>query len=111
MPGNARIERSFVYASFPPPGRAHDTDAARPVCLRGDTVKTSVLSFFRSAVYPGGGPAMTDNPDDADPEVDLSPNRLDAQLMEWQRHPEKSLEPAGPLAGAVRSNGWFDEKE
>jgi uncharacterized protein (DUF2126 family) len=54
---------------------------------------------------------MTDNPDDADPEVDLSPNRLDAQLMEWQRHPEKSLEPAGPLAGAVRSNGWFDEKE
>ena len=58
---------------------------------------------------------MTDNPDDAAPEVDLSPNRLDAQLiaqlMEWQRHPEKSLEPAGPLAGAVRSNGWFDEKE
>ena len=58
---------------------------------------------------------MTDNPDDADPEVDLSPNCLDAQLiaqlMEWQRHPKKSLEPAGPLAGAVRSNGWFDEKE
>lgn len=61
---------------------------------------------------------MTDqpeNPEDAAPEVDLPPNRLDVQLMtqllEWQRHPEKSLEPAGPLAGAVRSNGWFDEEE
>lgn len=53
---------------------------------------------------------LVPDPDDID-DAEIPLNKLDAKLKEMLLHPEKSLEPAGPLAGAVCSNGWFDDKE
>lgn len=53
---------------------------------------------------------LVPDPDDDEYE-DIPLNQLDAKLLEMLRHPEKSLEPLGPLAGAVRPDGWFVEKE
>ena len=53
---------------------------------------------------------LVPDPDDID-DAEIPLNKLDAKLKEMLLHPEKSLEPAGPLAGAVCPNGWFDDKE
>lgn len=58
-------------------------------------------------LYPG---YLVPEPDDDEYE-DIPLNQLDTKLLEMLRHPEKSLEPLGPLAGAVRPDGWFVEKE
>lgn len=50
------------------------------------------------------------DPDDIDDDAEIPLNKLDAKLKEMLLHPEKSLEPAGPLAGPERSS-WFDDKE
>lgn len=37
-------------------------------------------------------------------------NASDEKLLEFLKHPEKSLEPVGPLAGPAQG-GWFEEEE
>lgn len=58
--------------------------------------------------------SLEENTEDlpSDPaEIKKPLNALDAKLLAMLKHPEKNLEPAGPLAGSVRPNGWFDEEE
>ena len=50
-------------------------------------------------------------PDPDDDEADIPLNQLDAKLMDMLRYPEKSLEPAGPLAGRARPNGRLLEDD
>ena len=58
-------------------------------------------------LYPGH---LVPDPDDVDDEAEIPLNKLDAKLKEILMHPEKSLEPVGPLAGPERSS-WFVDNE
>ncbi|MGR2708094.1 hypothetical protein [Pseudomonas sp. AU10] len=49
--------------------------------------------------------------DDMDDEAEISPKKLVAKLKEMLMHPEKSLEPAGPLAGPANSRSWIVDEE
>lgn len=51
---------------------------------------------------------LVPDPGDVDDDAEIPLNKLDTKLMEMLLHPEKSLEPAGPLAGPAR---WLDGKE
>ena len=46
-----------------------------------------------------------------DDQAEIPLNKLDAKLQEMLMHPEKSLEPAGPLAGPARSRSWIVDEE
>jgi hypothetical protein len=53
---------------------------------------------------------LVPDPDDMDDEAEIPLNKLDAKLIEMLMHPEKSLEPAGPLAGPQHSRWIVDEE-